>query len=103
MSGLLLAVDQRHAELLQFRHEMDESDLGRVRFVGEHRLTEKYAAERQSVQAADEPAVVPAFDGVRIATTMQFHIPGNNRRRNPRATLAVARCFGTCLDHAVES
>src|SRR5258705_17257 len=62
-----LGIEQSVAAEPQGRHEMDERHLAGGGNPAEHALAEEGGAERHAVEAADELALMPAFDAVRRA------------------------------------
>src|SRR2546429_7863547 len=53
------------------RHEMDERHLAGIGDPAEHALAKERRAERDAIEAADQLALVPAFDAVRRAALEQ--------------------------------
>ena len=71
MGGDELGVQQGEAAEAQAGDEVDEGDLGGVAGAAEHALTKKGAAEDDTVEAADEAAVLPDLDAVGVAAGVQ--------------------------------
>src|SRR3569832_1140788 len=61
-----LAVDQSIARLSQLRHKVHEGDFGGVTAACEHGFAEKYLADRDAVETADQQADKPAHSGERM-------------------------------------
>ena len=71
MVGHELAVEQPVAADPQPRHQPGERHLGRVAPGREHALAEEGGAEADSVEAAGELALVPAFDRMGVAAGVE--------------------------------
>ena len=67
MIGHELAVEQPIAAHLEPRDEPGEGDLGGVAAEGKHALPEKGGAKRDSVEPADQLAILPALDAMGMA------------------------------------
>ena len=80
--GVHLAVDEleRRARASS-RRPSTKADLRRVGPVGVHRLAEEGGAERDAVEAAGQPVVVPGLEGVGVAERVE---PLVGRRPSPR-------------------
>lgn len=74
MAGDELAVEQGEPADPKPCDEMGERDLRCVGHAGEHRFAKEGAAERYPVKPADQLAVDPAFDAVRVTGTVQGDI-----------------------------
>src|SRR3546814_2564081 len=70
--GLKLAIEQREAAVFEARDQPGERDLRGVGLPAHHALAEKGEAEREAVEAADEPIARPAFDRMCEAPVMQL-------------------------------
>jgi hypothetical protein len=71
MLGHELAVEQSVAADLQPRDQPGQRDLRRIAARREHAFAEKGGAEIDSVEAADERALVPAFDRMGVAALVE--------------------------------
>lgn len=80
---------------------MRERDLRRVARAADHRFAEKGAPERYAVQPADQIALVPAFDAVRVAKAEQSVVARLDHRVDPRRRPVVGG-FGAERDHVGE-
>jgi hypothetical protein len=58
----------------QARDEVDEGNLAGVALAAEHAFAEERRTERNSVEAAGEPAIPPAFDRVRATARVQGRV-----------------------------
>src|SRR5262245_62083498 len=62
---------------------MDQRHLRGVALAAEHALSEEGGAYRHAIEAADQLAVVPAFDAVGVAACEQLAIKGEDRLVDP--------------------
>ena len=99
--GHELAVEQAKAALDQPRHEMDQRDLGRIALAAEHALAEERRADRDAIEAADQLALAPAFDAVRMAAREQLAVERQDRLVDPALGMAGPR-LGAGPHHAGE-
>ena len=94
-----LRVEQLEALTDEPIDERDERHFGRVTDAMEHRLPEERGAEMDTVESADERAVLPAFDRVREPQPVERHIALQDVLADPGA---VARPLGTCAHDGLE-
>ena len=73
-----LGVEEGEAPLAQMFHQREQRNLGRVPHMVKHRFAEKGAADRDAVKAAGELAILPGFDGMRVAESMQPSVTFND-------------------------
>jgi len=66
-----LGVEEGKAPLAQMFHQGEQRNLGGVPHMVKHRFAEKGAANRDAVKAARKLALLPGFDGMRVAESMQ--------------------------------
>src|SRR6185437_2036309 len=66
-------------------------------------LAEKRLAERNAVEPADHLALEPGFHRMRVAQSVQMNVRLLHLRRDPGATLPIARHLGTGRDHILEA
>lgn len=85
-----LAVQQRETAGFQPRDQPGQRDLRRIRLTREHALAKEGAAQRDAVEATDQPIAVPAFDAVGMAHGEQASARLEDRHVDPRI-LPVAR------------
>ena len=98
MRGDELAVEQLPPARAQARDEVRERNLGRIARPADHRFAEKGAAERDAVEAADQFAILPALDAMRVADLEQPIVTRLDHRIDPRRG-SVARGLGTQRNH----
>ena len=80
---------------------MRERDLRGIARAADHRFAEEGAAERHAVEAADERAVQPAFDAVRVAELEQSLVARLDDRVDPGGRPVVGR-LGAERHHGAE-
>ena len=80
---------------------MDEGDFAGVAFAAELDFGGEQAADRDAVQAADEPPVAPAFHGVNEAHLEQPRVAGDHLVVDP-CRFASGRRLGAAANHAGE-
>ena len=86
-----LAIDQISASPMQQSHQRDKGNLRCIVAIAEHALAEKCAADTDTVQAADQFAVIVAhLDAVRHAALMQGAIGFQHAPIDPCAALSPA-------------
>ena len=71
MIGHELAIEQFEPADAKASDEPRQRDLGRVGAGAEHRFAEKGAAEADAIEAADQFAIVPAFDRMSLAGSVE--------------------------------
>jgi len=86
-----LRVEQHEAAIDQARAEVDERDLRGVAHFREHAFSEECAAERNPVETADKPALVPGFHRVAIAELMQLTVKLADAVIDPSGAAAWSR------------
>src|ERR1700730_17838098 len=96
-----LAVDERDAAGPRFVDESRERNLRGVARPGEHRLATEQPADPYAVEAPDQPAVVPGFEGVRPAESVQVLVRTAHRRHDPGA-VAVGPRSGAAVEDGGE-
>src|SRR5699024_2533642 len=62
MAGTDLAIEQGKTPGCELTGQPDQRNFTRVGFVAEHGFPEKHASEGDTIQTADQAAVVPDFD-----------------------------------------
>ena len=73
MIGAPLHIDQPFARAgTQDLYQCDKCDLGRVASSVKHRLPRKQSTHFDAVQAANKFTVLPHFDRMRVAASVQF-------------------------------
>lgn len=96
MFGQKLRVEQVEPACLQPRHQMHQGNLGGVRGPREHAFAKKRAAQRHAIQAADQPARLPALNRMGMADVMQRRIAlpdgGVDPRLRPFRSTLCACC-----------
>ena len=97
-----LRIEQSVTAEPQPRHEMDERHLAGVGDPAEHALAKEGGAERDAVEAADQLALVPAFDAMRRAALEQPGIELQNLVVDPGIGPLIAG-FGTAAHDRLES
>src|SRR5438552_7192992 len=97
-----LRIEQPVTAKAQPRHEMDERHLAGVGDPAEHALAKERRAERNAVKAADQLALMPAFDAVRRAALEQPGIELQDLVVDPGVGSLVAG-FGTAAHDPLKS
>lgn len=98
MFGHELAIEQAGPGTPQRCHQPGQRDLRGVRNAAEHRFAAKDAVESHAVKAADQSAVLPAFDGMRCAQFMQGAIAAFDSVADP-GPAAIAPWARAGADH----
>lgn len=101
MIGLELAVEQGEPADPQPCHQPRQRDLRRVALPRHHAFAEKGAAEREAIEAADQPITIPAFDRMRITEPVERSEGGFDLPADPGFG-AVGRPFGTEPNHGLK-
>ena len=101
MFGLELAVQEHIAADDQPGDEVRQRHLAGVPGGREHALAEESTAETDTVETADQNAVLAAFDTVGEASIMELAIKVANRIVDPGVRMARSR-IGAGRDHRVE-
>ena len=78
MRGEPLGVEESEAARAQMFHQREQRNLGGVPHMVKHRFAEKGGADRDAVKAARERAILPGFDGMRVAQSMQPTVTFHN-------------------------
>ena len=102
MPGDELAIEQHRAGAAQGRHQPGQRHLRCIARPAEHRFAAKHPVESDAVEPAQQRAVPPALDRMRIAQLVQ----GNVAARNPAADpgfVGVAPGLRAGFDHRRES
>src|SRR5437763_9179207 len=94
-----LGIEHTVAAVPQPRDQMHEGDLARIGDAAEHALAEKGAAERDTVEPADQFALVPALDAVRRAAVEEAGVELQDLVIDPGIGPLVAR-FGAAGHHS---
>ncbi len=102
MLGLDLAIDEQAAGVEERPGQGGEGRLRGIGAPGEHALAEEDAAQRNPVQAADELAIPPGLDRVRVPQPVQRQVGGVHRGGDPRPVLPGARRRGAGREHLRE-
>src|SRR5262249_46477072 len=89
MLGNELRVQQTKTAKPQAGDEMDQRDLGSVGDEAEHAFAKKRAAERDTVQTADEIAIETAFHRMRVTEPVQFGEQRLDARVDPGVLAAL--------------
>jgi hypothetical protein len=98
-----LAVEQLRASTAQRDHQPGKRDLGCIGYTAEHRFAAEHAIETHAVEAADQLAVVPAFERMRLPHRMQLLVARRDAVADPAFTAAVAARGGTGIHDIGES
>src|SRR5438874_6192839 len=93
-----LAIDEREAARFQFLYKGHQCDFRRIGGAGEHRFAEEHTPKRDAVQSADQRALAPSLERMRVASAVQRKIGRAHRPAEPGAFLAV----GAAGEHALE-
>ena len=101
MTGGELRVEQREAAGDQPRHQMHQRDLRRIGDAVEHAFAEERAAERETVESADQRFAVINLDAVAGAAFGERDIERADALIDPGA-LAASRRAGAAIDHRRE-
>jgi hypothetical protein len=99
--GQELRVQQGEAAADQPRRQVDQGDLRGVGLAAEHALAEEGAGERHAVEAAHQPPLAPALDGVRMTLRMEFGVQLLDGVVDP-GLAAVQRGLGAKRDDRAE-
>lgn len=102
MFGHELAIEQADPGTPQCCHQPGQRDFRGVRNPAEHRFAAKDAVESDPVKAADQCAVLPAFDGMGRAQFMQGAIAVFDSVTDP-GVAPVAPGTGAGADHFAKS
>lgn len=89
VGGVGLGVEEEETAGAEAFDEGDEGDFGGVGFAVEHGLAEEGGVEGDAVEAADEFAVAPGFDGVCEAELVEPGVGGDELGGDPGAIVAV--------------
>ena len=99
VGGEELDVEQSEATVAQVVDQVNERHLAGVAFAAEHALAEEGAAQRDTVEAADQAALRPALDRVDVAALEERRIERDDLVVD--SGLGMTRAgFGTGLDYA---
>ena len=71
MFGHELAVEKREAARFHPSDEPGQSDFGRVGHAAEHAFAEERSPQLHAIKPADELAIVPRLDGMRVARSVE--------------------------------
>ena len=101
MAGDELAIEQFDPGVAQGGHQPCQCDFRRVGGAAEHALSAEHPVEAHAIEAADQLAVLPAFDRMGMARGMQGAITGGDPFADPAIRMAGpgGRAGG---DHIVE-
>src|SRR5205807_10364519 len=86
-----LTIDPGGAALAEMFDEEQQREFGGVGRAVRHRLAGEDAAGIDAVQTANEIAVAPHFQTVRISSAMELCIRGDDLRTNPSSNIIAAR------------
>lgn len=83
MGGHPLGVQEFEAARAEVLNERDESDLRCVSFPGKHAFSEENSGQFDSIEAALQTIVIPAFDGVGVSQLVKIAVAFQNGVINP--------------------
>ena len=92
-----------HVARLEKLHEGQERNLRGIRLVREHRLSEEAATQAHPIEAANQLALVPAFDRMGVALLVQLRVSSLDLGTNPGPLLPLPLRDGAAPNHPREA
>ncbi len=97
-----LAIEQGHAAAPQCRDQPCQRDLGSVRLTAEHAFAAEHPVKPHAIESADQLAVTPALNRVRLPQPVQRHIARFDAVADPALAAAVFSRGRAGLHHLAE-
>jgi hypothetical protein len=105
MIGHKLAIEQPHPGVPHHRNQPSQRDFGCVIRPTEHAFAAKHLIETDAIESADQLAVLPAFDRMGVAYTMQRGVAVGDPVADPAAAIfacAIISWSGAFFHHIAE-